>query len=247
MPPARPRVGLLVPRFTVFDGALGAERVDRLRRRRELLARTLEPYADVVASASIEDESDATHARRAFNDARIELVVVAPAMAAPPSLGVAVLVRPSWPALIWNAIGVEALAPDADQPTAMLLSCGLADLAFGLADSASLYEVTGVPGVRGTASGVRYAPRTGPATLIGMSAAADGWRLSWLEGEARGEASRHLRGVAVRFRPSGLDALAAASSWISAGVTHHPVLVPGRVGETLALVARALGARAIAA
>jgi hypothetical protein len=48
MQPARPRVGLLVPRFTVFDGA---ERVDRLRRRRELLARALEPYADVVARA----------------------------------------------------------------------------------------------------------------------------------------------------------------------------------------------------
>src|SRR6476661_2152623 len=119
MPTARPRVGLLVPRFTVFDGTLGAERVARLRRRRELLARVLEPYADVVASVSIEDESDATQARRAFNDARIELVVVAPAMAAHPSLGVAVLVRPSWPALIWNAIGVESLAPDADQPTAI--------------------------------------------------------------------------------------------------------------------------------
>jgi L-fucose isomerase-like protein len=463
MLPARPRVGLLVPRFTVFDGALGPERVDRLRGRRELLARALEPYADVVASVLVEDESDATAARRAFNDARIDLVVVAPAMAAPPSLGVAVLVQPSWPALIWNAIGIEALAPAADQPTAiehtttvgcqmlagalariggevpvvstgphdpaglerlgraiagiavagavrgssvvrigqppvgylnveceeadlallgarlveieqpeldeafdaatsgdaaavlaglselgvrapagldpepsarlahaigavldrhgaiaastnclgpllranerigipaclagavetsrgrpvsctgdipaalalwlgrrlagaalytewylsqpgdgdaLLLSCGLADLAFGLPGTASLYEVTGVPGVRGTASGVRYAPRTGPATLIGMSAAADGWRLAWLEGEALGEASPHLRGVAVRFRPSGLDPLAAASSWIGAGVTHHPVLVPGHAGETLTLAARALGARAIAA
>jgi L-fucose isomerase-like protein len=461
--PARPRVGLLVPRFTVFDGALGPERVARLRARRDLLARTLEPFADVVSSVSIEDESDATTARRAFHEARVELVVVAPAMAAPPSLGVAVLVAPSWPALIWNAIGVDALAPDADQPTAiehtttvgcqmlagalarvgaevpvvstgpddaaglerlrhtmeavsvagalrgasvvrigrppvgylnvecegadlsvlgahlidveqpeleeafaaataehaaavlaglselgvrapdgldplpsarlahaiggvldrhgaiaastnclgpllranerigipaclagaretsrgrpvsctgdipaalalwlgrrltgaalytewylsqpgdgdaLLLSCGLADLAFGLAGSATLYDVTGVPGVRGTASGIRYAPRTGPATLIGMSAAADGWRLAWLEGEALGEASRDLRGVAVRFRPATLDPLAAASAWISAGVTHHPVLVPGQIGETLALVARALGARGIAA
>jgi L-arabinose isomerase len=101
--------------------------------------------------------------------------------------------------------------------------------------------------VRGIASGLRFAPRTGPATLIGMSAAADGWRVAWLEGEAVGEASRHLRGVAVRFRPGDRDPLAAASSWIAAGVTHHPVLVPGRIGDTLALVARALGARAIAA
>jgi L-fucose isomerase-like protein len=463
MLPARPRVGLLVPRFTVFDGALGPERVERVRGRRELLARALEPFADVVASISIEDEGDATMARRAFNDARIDLVVVAPAMAAPPSLGVAVLVQPSWPALIWNAIGVEALAPDADQPTAiehtttvgcqmlagalarvgaevpivstgpndaaglerlgraigavavagalrgssiarigqppvgylnvecedadlarlgarlveigqaeldeafdaatpedgaavlaglselgvrrpdgldpgpsarlahaigalldrhgalagstnclgpllranerigipaclagaretsrgrpvsctgdipaalalwlgrrltgaalytewylsqpgdgdaLLLSCGLADLAFGLAGTASLYEVTAVPGVRGSASGIRYAPRTGPATLIGMSAAADGWRLAWLEGDAVGEASRDLRGVAVRFRPDGLEPLTAASSWIGAGVTHHPVLVPGKLGETLGLVARSLGAKAIAA
>jgi hypothetical protein len=52
MLPARPRVGLLVPRFTVFDGALGPERVDRLRRRREQLARMIEPYADVVRSDS---------------------------------------------------------------------------------------------------------------------------------------------------------------------------------------------------
>ncbi len=130
---------------------------------------------------------------------------------------------------------------------ALLLSCGLADLAFGQADTASLYEVAAVPGVRGTPVGVRFTPRTGPVTLIGMSAAADGWRLAWLEGEATGEASRGLRGVAVRFRPRGTDPLAAASSWIRAGVTHHPVLVPGHIGETLALAADALGARAIAA
>ena len=45
---------------------------------------------------------------------------------------------------------------------ALLLSCGLADLAFGRAGSASLYEVSAVPGVRGNASGVRFAARTGP-------------------------------------------------------------------------------------
>jgi L-fucose isomerase-like protein len=458
--PARPRVGLLVPRFTVFDGALGGERVERLRARRELLARTIEPFADVVASVLVEDEGDATRARKAFADARVEVVVVAPAMAAAPSLGTAVLTPPSWPALIWNAIAVDGLAPDADQPTAiehtttvgcqmlagalarigidvpvvstgpddptgherlrhaveavaiagavrgssfvrigqppvgylnvecdgddlarlgarlveveqpeleeafadatmahaavllagltelgvrlpvglvagpsarlahaigvlldrhealaastnclgpllrsneqigipaclagaretargrpvsctgdipaalalfigrrltgaalytewylsqvgdgdaLLLSCGLADLAFALPDSATLYEVAAVPGVRGIPTGLRFAPRTGPATLIGMSAAADGWRLAWLEGDAVGEASPSLRGVAVRFRPDGLDPLAAASSWISTGVTHHPVLVPGRIGASLAQVAHALGARA---
>jgi L-fucose isomerase-like protein len=463
MPPTRPRVGLLVPRFTVFDGALGEERVARLRARRELLARTLEPFADVAAAVTVEDESDATRARQAFNEAGVEVVVVAPAMAAAPSLGVAVLSPPSWPAVIWNAIGVEALAPDADQPSAiehtttvgcqmlsgalarlgsevpvvstgpddaagrerlrraveavslagalrgasfvrigqppvgylnveceqndlgrlgarlveveqpeleeafaastaadaasvlaglaglgvrvpggldagpsarlahaigalldrhgavaastnclgpllranerigipaclagaretargrpvsctgdipaalalwlgrrltgaalytewylsqvgdgdvLLLSCGLADLAFALPDSASLYEVAAVPGVRGTASGVRFAPRLGAATLIGMSAAADGWRLAWLEGEAIGEASPNLRGVALRFRPDDLDPLAAASSWIETGVTHHPVLVPGRIGASLALAAGALGARALPA
>jgi L-fucose isomerase-like protein len=463
MRPTRPRVGLLVPRFTVFDGALGEERVARLRARRELLARMLEPFADVAAAVSVEDESDATRAREVFNDAAVEVVVVAPAMAAAPSLGVAVLSPPSWPAVIWNAIGIEALAPDADQPTAiehtttvgcqmlsgalarlgaevpvvstgpddaagierlrraveasslagalrqasfvrigqppigylnvecdhddlallgarlveveqpeldeafaaasaadaasvlsslvelgvrtpagldagpsarlahaigavldhhgavaastnclgpllranerigipaclagaletargrpvsctgdipaalalwlgrrltgaalytewylsqigdgdvLLLSCGLADPAFALADSASLYEVSAVPGVRGTAAGVRFVPRSGPATLIGMSAAADGWRLAWLEGETIGEASPNLRGVALRFRADDLDPLAAASSWIGAGVTHHPVLVPGRIGATLALAARALGARALPA
>ena len=115
----RPRVGLLVPRFTVFDQLLGSERVTRLRARRELLARTLEPFADVVATVSVEDEGDATRARQAFHEARIELVVVAPAMAAPPSLGAAVLAPPSWPAVIWNAIGIDALASDADQPSAV--------------------------------------------------------------------------------------------------------------------------------
>jgi L-fucose isomerase-like protein len=454
---ARPRVGLLVPRFTVFDDALGSERVERLRARRELLSRAIEPFADVVASVSVEDESDATRARHAFREADVELVVVAPAMAAAPSLGVAVLVPPSWPALIWNAIGISALAPDADQPSAiehtttvgcqmlagalarvgvevpvvttgpddarglerlrsavqavalvgalrgaslvrigqppvgylnvecesddlarlgarlveveqpeledafaaataedadgvlaglgelgvrmpagldagpsarlahaigalldrhravaastnclgpllranerigipaclagaretargrpvsctgdipaalalwvgrrltgaalytewylsqigdgdaLLLSCGLADLAFA-AGSPTLYEVAAVPGVRGVASGVRFSPRSGQATLIGMSAAADGWRLAWMQGEAVGEASPRLRGVAVRFRPDGLDPFEAASGWIAAGVTHHPVLVPGHLGESLGQVARALPA-----
>jgi L-fucose isomerase-like protein len=125
---------------------------------------------------------------------------------------------------------------------ALLLSCGLADLAFGQTGTASLYEVSAVPGVRGNASGVRFAARTGPATLIGMSAAADGWRLAWLEGESAGEASPDLRGVAVRFRPGALDPLTAASRWISTGVTHHPILVPGHLGASLAHVAAALGA-----
>jgi hypothetical protein len=80
-----------------------------------------------------------------------------------------------------------------------------------------------------------------------MSAAADGWRLGWLEGEAIGEASPNLRGVALRFRPDDLDPLAAASGWIETGVTHHPVLVPGRIGASLALAAGALGARALPA
>jgi L-fucose isomerase-like protein len=457
--PTRARVGLLVPRFTVFDGALGAERVGRLRARHGELARTIEAFADVVAVVSVEDEADATTARRRFQEARVEVVVVAPSMAAPPSLGAAVLTPPAWPAVIWNAIAVGGLAADADQPTAiehtttvgcqmlagalarvgvtapvvstapgdatgldelcravsavsiagalrgssfvrvgqppvgylnvectgddlallgarlvdvdldeldeafgaagpdeaagvlaglrelgvrmppgidaapsarlahaigvlldrhqaigasvnclgpllranerigipaclagaretargrpvsctgdvpaaialwigrrltgaalysewylsqladgdaLLLSCGLADIAFAGTDSATLYEVSAVPGVNGAASGVRFDPRTGPATLIGLAASADGWRIAWLEGESVGAASPNLRGVAVRFVVDGLDPLAAASRWIAAGVTHHPVLVPGRIGGALAMVARALGAR----
>jgi hypothetical protein len=149
MQPTRPRVGLLVPRSTVFDRALGPVRVDRLRRRRALLARALEPYADVVASVSFEDESDATLARRAFNDSRIDLVVVAPAMAAPPSLALWLGRR-----LAGAALYTEWCLSQPGDGDALLLSCGLADLAFGLPGTASRYEVTGVRGVRGTASGV---------------------------------------------------------------------------------------------
>jgi hypothetical protein len=49
--PDRPRVGLLVPRFTVFDGALGPERVEALRARGAALAAVLQPVADVVLQA----------------------------------------------------------------------------------------------------------------------------------------------------------------------------------------------------
>jgi L-fucose isomerase-like protein len=460
--PTHARVGLLVPRFTVFDGALGPERVERLRARHALLAATIEAFADVVAVVTVEDEADATRARQAFQHARVEVVVVAPSMAAPPSLGAAVLTPPAWPAVLWNAIAVDGLAPDADQPTAiehtttvgcqmlagalarggipvtvvstapgdpgaidalrravqavsvvgalrgasfvrvgqppagylnvectdddlallgarlvdvgpdeldeafdaagadeagallaglsdlgirtppgidagtsarlahaigslldrhdaiaasvnclgpllranehigipaclagaretalgrpvsctgdipaaialwigrrltgaalyaewylsqvadgdaLLLSCGLADVAFARPGTASLYAVTSVPGVNGVASGVRFDPRTGPATLIGLGAAADGWRIAWLEGEAVGAASPNLRGVAVRFAADGLDPLAAASRFIAAGVTHHPVLVPGRIGAALRILASALGVSAYA-
>jgi L-fucose isomerase-like protein len=458
--PARARVGLLVPRFTVFDAALGSERVERLRARHSSLARTLEPFADVAAVVPIEDESGIDAARDAFARARIEVVVVAPAMAAPPSLGHGVLAPGPWPAVIWNALGIDGLAPDADQPTAiehtttvgcqmlagalgrsglqadvvttapddsasvarlrdvvlavapagalrgatvvrigapppgylnvecgpgdlarlggrlvevegdeldeafaratgdeadallaglrelgiarpagldarpsarlavaigalldrhqavcastnclgpllranerigipaclagafetargrpvsctgdvpaavalwlgrrltgaalytewylsqpasgdaLLLSCGLADIAWA-AGGASLYEVAAVPGVGGLAAGVRFEPRLGPATLLGLAAGADGWRLAWLEGELVGTASPSLRGLAVRFVADGLGPLAAASHWIATAVTHHPVLVPGRVGSTLAVAARALGAHAL--
>ena len=55
MPPARPRVGLLVPRFTVFDGALGTERVDACG------------DGASCSHARSRMKSDATPARRAFN------------------------------------------------------------------------------------------------------------------------------------------------------------------------------------
>src|SRR4051812_35550647 len=102
--PVRARVGLLVPRFTVFDGALGPERVDRLRARHAALARLLEPFAEVVAIAPIEDDAEIGAVRTSFLRTRVEVVIVAPSMAAPPSLGHGVLAPGPWPAVIWNAI-----------------------------------------------------------------------------------------------------------------------------------------------
>ena len=64
--PPRPRIGLLVPRFTAFDAALGPERVARLRARGPAFVAELERTADVVFPGIVESPDDAGRAHDAF-------------------------------------------------------------------------------------------------------------------------------------------------------------------------------------
>jgi len=119
LPVRRPRVGLLVPRFTVFDELLGIDRVAALRAAPARLSDALAAYVDVVCPGIIEDLEAALAARAAFAAADVEAIVVAPPMAAPPELTLAVLDGQPLRGVLWNVVGLDRLADGATQADAV--------------------------------------------------------------------------------------------------------------------------------
>jgi len=116
---ARLRVGLVVPRFTLFDPHMAPGFVERMRAAGPRYAQTLERWFDVCFPGVIESDEEAASAAARLADARPDALVLAPAMAAPPSFGWAVCdALPGVPAVIWNALPVDRMAPDLTQAQA---------------------------------------------------------------------------------------------------------------------------------
>jgi L-fucose isomerase-like protein len=456
----RPRVGLLVPRFTAFDAVLGPERVARLRERGPAFAEALRPVAEVVFPGVVETPEQAAAAGAAFTQGAVEAVVVAPAMAAPPGLGMTALGSDPPPVVLWNAIGADRLPDEVQSPeaiehttsvgcqmlagalaragraaavittgpgpegmaqvhravvaaaaagslhgravvrigdpppgyvnvlagvddlarlglrpvfvegdelfdafaattaaeaeavldeleaaglrgergpsaersarlartvevlldrhealcgavnclgpllagserigtvaclaavretargrplactadvpaaiamhlgrrlggaalygewyvsepatgSALFLGDGGADPAWAAPDAEPRLVETQLRGVHGPGLGLAADLRQGPATLLALGAAGDGWRLAWATGTAGPARSHALRGPNVLFRPDGGDALQAVSALIASGTTHHPVLVPGHLDVELPALAGALGLQSV--
>lgn len=115
----RPRVGLVVPRFTLFDPHMRPGFVERMRAAGGRYAQLLDEWFDVVSTGVIEDDDQARTAAQTLRLARPDAIVLAPCMAAPPSFGWAVCeALPETPVVIWNALPVERMAADLSQAEA---------------------------------------------------------------------------------------------------------------------------------
>ncbi len=105
----RPRVGLVSVRFRFFDGQMPPDFPARMQERARRYASVLGQWCDVVYPGLIEDDGGAHAAARALAGERLDAIVFAPTMAAPPSFGAAVLRACPVPVVIWNPVETARL------------------------------------------------------------------------------------------------------------------------------------------
>ena len=86
---------------------------------------------DVVATPLIESEADAERVAAQLAGERLDAVVFAPAMAAPPSFAAVALGSVDAPLVIWNAPTIERLPDDLHQDEATVHSTSVGSVMFG--------------------------------------------------------------------------------------------------------------------
>jgi L-arabinose isomerase len=118
----RPRIGLVTVRFQLFDAQLGNDRVARIKAHATRSATILEGAFEVVRTPLIESEADAATVAASLADERLDAVVLAPAMAAPPSFARIALAGTDAPVVIWNAPAITRLPADYRQDEATVHS-----------------------------------------------------------------------------------------------------------------------------
>ena len=129
--PWRPRIGLVSVRFNLFDAQMGPDFPSRMHAHAARSRAVLEPFADVVAPTLIESEADAVAAGALLAGERLDAVVFAPAMAAPPSYAAQALAAVDAPIVIWNAPSVGRLPDDLHQDEATVHSTSVGAVMFG--------------------------------------------------------------------------------------------------------------------
>jgi L-arabinose isomerase len=101
------------------------------------------------------------------------------------------------------------------------------------------------PGRNGPGTAVSFPLERGPATLLSMSPAGDGWILAWGTGEVVESRYPALGGPNGMFRFDSGPAGEALARWIGSGATHHAALARGRLDIELPVVAAILGLAAV--
>jgi L-arabinose isomerase len=115
---ARFRVGLISVRFGLFDPQMPSDFPARMRQRARAFADRLGEWFDVVAPPLIESEADAAAVRTALANERLDAIVFAPTMAAPPSFAAIALADAAAPLVLWNAVQVASLGDGLSQAQA---------------------------------------------------------------------------------------------------------------------------------
>jgi L-arabinose isomerase len=111
----RPTVGLACAYFAMFDAQMPPDWRVRQAAVAERSAQELGAHFDVVAPGLIASPQDAAAANARFRQTGVDCVVLAPTMAAPPSLGELVLEGLDVPVVVWNAQRFSRLGSDLDQ------------------------------------------------------------------------------------------------------------------------------------
>ena len=127
----RPRIGLVTVRFTLFDPQMGPDFPARMLAHAAHSAEVLASFADVVAPPLIEDETGAARAAAQLAGERLDAVVFAPAMAAPPSYAARALADVDAPVVIWNAPSIGRLPDDLHQDEATVHSTSVGAVMYG--------------------------------------------------------------------------------------------------------------------
>ena len=127
----RARIGLVTVRFTLFDPQMGPAFPARMRAHAARSAEILRDLGEVIETPLIETETDAPVVAEALAAARPDVVVFAPAMAAPPSFAVRALEGVDAPLLIWNAPSLERLPDDLHQDEATVHSTSVGSVMLG--------------------------------------------------------------------------------------------------------------------
>ncbi len=127
----RPRVGLVTVRFMLYDAQMGSDFPERMRAHAARSAEILGRFADVVAPPLIESEADAAVVARLLASERLDAVVFAPTMVAPPSFADLALASVDAPLVIWNAPAIDRLPDDYHQDEATVHSTTVGSVMFG--------------------------------------------------------------------------------------------------------------------
>lgn len=114
----RPRVGLVTPAFRLFDDQMPATFRTALERRAASMRDVLAQCSEVVHSGLVSDLADAEKAKRQLKAYDVDVIVIAPTMAAPPAYSAAAIVGIQAPILIWNTNDADTLPADLDQVSA---------------------------------------------------------------------------------------------------------------------------------
>lgn len=111
----RPTVGLACVYFAMFDEQMPPDWRERQAAAARRSGDELGADFDVVSAGLVASAADAQAANHLFRQAGVDCVVLAPTMAAPPSLGEQVLESLDVPVVVWNAQRFTGLGSDLDQ------------------------------------------------------------------------------------------------------------------------------------
>lgn len=128
---ARPRIALVSVRFALFDAQMPPDFPARMRAHAARSVEVLRSAFDVIAPDLIEDEVGARRACEELAEARLDAVVFAPAMAAPPRFAAIALERTTAPLVIWNAPSVARLPDGLTQAQATEHTTTIGALMYG--------------------------------------------------------------------------------------------------------------------